>query len=432
MSRFKLWMVGTAAALTVGATAVSAQASTWEIGDVFANTPDGATAVKVYDNNGNFKEEFGDPSISGEGTGCAFNSSKDLYATYFQNHQVHIFQNAHPHPDIGQVPSPGTNESIVFDAAGNFYVGIADPGGGGEFVQKFDSGGNLLDSYTNLATDRGADWIELSADQRTLFYAGEGQTVRRYDLVTHTQLADFAVLPSGNAFASRLLPPGDGSGGLLLADGEDIKRLDSGGNVIQTYDVPAAVEWFALNLDPNGTSFWSADINTGIVARFNIASGAVEVGPFQGHPSEVAGLCVLGELTAAVPQTPPAQQQQQAAATAKASGVCHGQKTTILGTNGNDTLTGTNGVDVIQGLEGKDKIKGLGGNDVICGAWQADNILGGSGNDILIGGAGPDHVVGGPGRDHLFGGTPGAPPGNAVNTCIANEQSTKKNCQKGN
>ena len=49
-------------------------------------------------------------------------------------------------------------------------------------MRKYDAAGNLLDSYTNLETDRGADWIELAADQQTLFYAGEGQTIRRYDL----------------------------------------------------------------------------------------------------------------------------------------------------------------------------------------------------------------------------------------------------------
>ena len=103
----------------------------------------------------------------------------------------------------------------------------------------------------------------------------------------------------------RLLPPGDGSGGLLVADGEDIKRLDGAGNIVQTYDEPSAAEWFALNLDPNGTSFWSADIATGIVTRFNIATGAIEVGPDPAPiRSEVAGLCVLGELTAAGPRRP--------------------------------------------------------------------------------------------------------------------------------
>jgi hypothetical protein len=286
-----------------------AQAATWEIGDVFANTPDGPTAVKVFDNAGNFKEEFGSPSLTGEGTGCAHDANHDLYATFFQMNETHKFSSADPHPDIQTIPNPGTNESVVFDAAGNFYIGIADPDVD-EFVRKYDAAGNLLDSYTNLETDRGADWIDLAADQQTLFYNGEGRDIRRYDLASHTQLPDFATLPgSGNAFGIRILPPGDGSGGIMVADGVDIKRLDGAGNVVQTYDAPSVSTWFALNLDPNGTSFWSADIGGGQVFRFNIATGAIEVGPIQAHPFEVAGLCVLGELTAAIP--PPAEPQPE-------------------------------------------------------------------------------------------------------------------------
>ncbi|MGB8386000.1 MAG: hypothetical protein WCG47_32985 [Dermatophilaceae bacterium] len=406
----------------LAATAVSAQASEWQIGDVFANTPAGSTAVKVYDNSGNFKEEFGSAGLSGEGTGCAFNASHDLYATFFQLNETHKFTNAHPHSDVQTISNPGTNESIVFDSAGNFYIGIADPSAS-DIVRKYDPAGNLLDSYTNLDTDRGADWIDLAADQHTLFYDGEGNVVRRYDLTTHTQLPDFATLPGGgNAFAVRVLPPGDGSGGVLVADGGDIKRLDGSGNVVQTYDVPTVGEWFALNLDPNGTSFWSADISGGTVYRFNIASGAVEVGPIQAHPSEVAGLCVLGELTAAVP---PAGKPLSAKARS-----CQGKQGTIIGTSGADTLVGTKGRDVIIGLGGKDVLKGLNGNDFLCGGRGPDNLRGGAGSDILIGGAGPDRLDGGGSRDHLFGGTPNAPPQNAVDTCKGHGD-TKRNCEKG-
>ena len=157
-------------ALAAGIMAVAlpagvAQAATWEIGDVFANTPDGPTAVKVFDNAGNFKEEFGSPSLTGEGTGCAHDANHDLYATFFQMNETHKFSSADPHPDIQTIPNPGTNESVVFDAAGNFYVGMADPDVD-EFVRKYDAAGNLLDSYTNLETDRGADWIDLAADQQ--------------------------------------------------------------------------------------------------------------------------------------------------------------------------------------------------------------------------------------------------------------------------
>jgi hypothetical protein len=141
--------------------------------------------------------------------------------------------------------------------------------------------------------------VELSADQSTIFYTSEGSTIRRFDTATSTQLPDFSTALN-ESFALRLLPPGDGSGGLLVANFADVKRLDASGAVVQSYDAPGEDSWFALNLDPNGTSFWSAGIFSGNVYRFNIASGAIEVGPIS-TGSSVAGLCLKGEPTAGTP-----------------------------------------------------------------------------------------------------------------------------------
>jgi len=146
---------------------------------------------------------------------------------------------------------------------------------------------------------RGTDWVELSKDQSTIFYTSEGSTIRRFDTATSTQLPDFSTALN-ESFALRLLPPGDGSGGLLVANFADVKRLDASGAVVQSYDAPGEDSWFALNLDPNGTSFWSAGIFSGNLYRFNIASGAIEVGPISTGTS-VAGLCLKGEPTAGTP-----------------------------------------------------------------------------------------------------------------------------------
>ena len=53
----------------------------------------------------------------------------------------------------------------------------------------------------------------------------------------------------------RLMPPGDGSGGLLAAHGPIVVRKQKTGYVIQHYDAPNEDSCFAINLDPNGTSF---------------------------------------------------------------------------------------------------------------------------------------------------------------------------------
>src|SRR4029079_18324894 len=117
-----------------------------------------------------------------------------------------------------------------------------------------------------------SDWIDLASDQCTMFYGFEGSTVERFDVCTNTPLTTFATGLS-QAFAMRLLP----GGGLLVADRTEVKRFDAGGNLIQTYDAAGEDSWFALNLDPNGTSFWSGNFDTGNFYKINIASGLVEL-----------------------------------------------------------------------------------------------------------------------------------------------------------
>ena len=101
----------------------------------------------------------------------------------------------------------------------------------------------------------------------------------------------------------RLLPPGDGSGGLLVADGAEIKRLeDAAGDVIQRYDVGNRDSWFALNLDPDGQSFWATDHEADQVVRFDIDTGNMVQSFTAGPGDTVFGVCLKGELTAGIPQ----------------------------------------------------------------------------------------------------------------------------------
>ncbi len=283
-----------AALVAVTASAASA-ATTWVKGDVFAGVSNGS--YNVYSNSGAFKEKISDGSDSFT-TGCAFNSSQTrLYTTSFDTGNIVAYNDASPHTiaqTINTSADGGANpESIVFDAAGNFFVGHA---GGNKDIFKFNSAGTKIGQF-DVATQtiHGSDWIELAKDQKTIFYTSEGGTIFRYDTSTSTQLAPFANV-TDESFALRLLPPFDGTGGLLVASTDSIKRLNGSGNVVQTYDVAGADSWFALNLDPNGTSFWSGDFNTGNIYRFNIQTGAVEVGPINTTGTfELFGLCLKGE-----------------------------------------------------------------------------------------------------------------------------------------
>jgi hypothetical protein len=112
-------------------------------------------------------------------------------------------------------------------------------------------------------------------------------------VVSDTPLSNFATGLGDRAFALRIRPNGE----VLLANGGNILRLDANGNVIQNYDQTGENSWFALNLDPDGTSFWSADFGTGNVYRFDIATGNVLRMFNSGAPGNTFGLAVFGEIT---------------------------------------------------------------------------------------------------------------------------------------
>lgn len=241
-------------------------------------------------------------------TGMARDAVGNLYVTLFGFNDSFDSGNVYKFSSTDQLLGTfgsGYNshpESIVIDAVQTVYIGQAD---GSRRVLKFSSSGTLVDSFAPVTENRGIDWMDLALDQRTLFYTSEGSYVKRYDLSSRTQLADFnrSPLPGAAAFALRLLP----SGGLLVADNEVIVRLDSGGNVAATYDVPGENRWFALNLDPDGKTFWSAGYASGYVYRFDIATGTLVTAWYANPYTLVGGLAVYGEITTACSLTCSAQ-----------------------------------------------------------------------------------------------------------------------------
>jgi len=286
-------------ALQLHAVPPASAATPWNAGDVFVAVSNGA--YKVYDNAGNFKQTISS-SLGGVTTGCTFNPAEDkLYTTNWSNNKVVVYDNADPHPILRTIAtSSGRNESPVFAADKTFYVSHALGGS----IDHYDSAGTLI---ANLAHGVRTDWLDLAADQKTMFFSDEvSHAVHRFDVSTNTPLPDFATgLPGANTFALRLLPPGDGTGGLLVAVSSAIERLDGSGHIVQSYNAPGESSWFALNLDPNGTSFWSGSSATNNFYRFNIATGTKELGPINigPRPAELLGICVKGERTAAIPQT---------------------------------------------------------------------------------------------------------------------------------
>jgi streptogramin lyase len=237
-------------------------------GTVMVST--GSGKVTEFDQDGNNLGQLDTTTGSTYTAGSEFDSAGNFFVTDFSAQQVTKFD-----PTGALIGSFGSGynadpESVFVDAAGNFYIGQAD---GTHNVLKFDPSGTPLATFSPATENRGTDWVELASDQCTLFYTSEGVLVKRFDVCTNTQLTDFntAALPGAFAYAHRLLP----SGGILVADSSVVVRLDASGNQIQTYSPPNTGNLFAINLDPDGTSFWTADLINGEVFKVDIASGSI-------------------------------------------------------------------------------------------------------------------------------------------------------------
>ncbi len=284
--------------LSAGLIAASAGAQTFQKGDVFVSYGSLFSTAKIewYRPNGNVVTLIKtlDAGILGEGCGMAFDQKNNLYLTIFDTSYVVVFN-----PNGQKIGTFGSGydahpESVVFDAAGNVYVGLAD---GTANIVKVNPVGVQTGNSDVVTGWRGPAAMDLAADQTTMYYTTQDSHIRRFDIKSQQQIEDFVTtLPGTLAFAFRLLP----SGGMLVADTENILRLDGFGNIIKTYDTSFENRWFALNLDPNGKSFWSAGTETRYIRKFDIATGALQL-EFQGAKAstKIGGLTVLGEITVA-------------------------------------------------------------------------------------------------------------------------------------
>lgn len=266
-----------------------AQAVTWVKGDIFAAL---VGKVNVYDSTGTFLESY----ITGGGnfnTGMGFDFPGNLYVTNFGIDQVSkITGPSDPHNVSLFVNQGGNPESIARDLAGNLYISSASSGD----IVKYDTSGNVLKNLHNNGQSNRADWIEINAANTKLYVTEDiVKGVQILDIATNTN--DIALTNSVGNFALRLLPDGT----FLVANSEDVKRLDSSGNVIQTYDISGENSWFALNLDPDGTSFWSGNIGSGKLYKFDIATGGIDnalltINTGAGGNS-LFGVAIFGEIT---------------------------------------------------------------------------------------------------------------------------------------
>lgn len=227
-------------------------------------------------------------AIPGKAEGMGFDAAGNLYVTHYcADLSVCLTGNTvEKFSPIGLSAGSfgrGYNcnpEAIVFDGAGRAYVGQADCTGD---ILEFDASGALQRAFPVAPDSRGSTRVDLAADGCTMFYTSQGPNVKRYNVCSGQQLADFnrAPSPSGQTYALRILP----DGGVLVAMITVIGRLDASGNLVQTYGVPGEPAlWLGLDLVGDGT-FWASNYGSSNVYRFDIATGAVLAGFSAGTPT---------------------------------------------------------------------------------------------------------------------------------------------------
>ncbi|MEO8010571.1 MAG: hypothetical protein ABI650_02895, partial [Dokdonella sp.] len=261
----------------------------------------GSNRVRRYTTTGTFIDAWGPFESNTQGhvaSGLCFSPQGNILSTRFAAPSPVYYSPAGAVLDGSFGVAPGyvglqNEESCAFDLAGNVYMGQASVGG----VKKFNRLGVVLDSFDVPIGPRGSDWIDLAGDQCTLYYTSEGTTVRRYNVCTHSARADFATgLTPPYCYALRRRPNGE----LMVACQEAVHRLSALGAHMQVYSRQSIGEieshgLFALNLDPDGSSFWTAGVISGNVYRVDIASGAV-LTSFNSGSGGVGGLAVYGQL----------------------------------------------------------------------------------------------------------------------------------------
>ncbi|MGH8173352.1 MAG: hypothetical protein ACREPX_09395, partial [Rhodanobacteraceae bacterium] len=262
--------------------------------------------IRRYTTAGVFIDTWDDrmPNAFGDiVTGMCFSPSGEVLATRFAWPLPILYSHtgAMLNEDFGSPNVMSTHESCVFDPAGNVYIGVAGSSNSpdeGVPVRKFSGAGELLDTFVVPTGPRGTDWIDLAGDHCTLYYTSEDTTVRRYNVCTRSPLPDLTnALTPPYCYALRLRPNRE----VMVACQEAVHRVSPEGVILHTYprtsigeDDPGGL--FAMNLDPDNTSFWTAGAFSGDVYHVDIESGAV-LGSFNSGQGGVAGLAVYDELT---------------------------------------------------------------------------------------------------------------------------------------
>ncbi len=273
-------------AIFVFAAVVAAEAQdTFQTGDILVSLSNGSVQWYRLPNTAAPLHTL-TSGITGQAKGMAFNSGNELFVA----HWWMVDANGSPVLGNGNTVAHWTNtgtfmgqwgpslyncnpEAVLFNNTGFGFVGLTDCD---MDVLKLDVTGNLVSTFNTAvntsAGERGSGFLDLAADQCTLFYTSRSLAVKRFNVCTGTQMADFASLPGtagvDQAHGIRVLS----DGGVLVAAMGAIRRLNASGAVIDTFDAPNSNCWISVDLDNNNRYFWGLDYCTGMVSKFDLTN----------------------------------------------------------------------------------------------------------------------------------------------------------------
>lgn len=281
-----LLAIGAAVAAPLPAAAV-----TYMPGDVFVGTENGI--IQHRSPSGALIENLNTTLGNAFDTGMCFDLTGNLYATDIYSEAITKFGNMGNLVAAKWVDTSGdanNPESCIWDATNaSSYVG----GPSVNQIRQYDLTGAEINRRTVASPGGtgGTDWVDLSSDQCTVYYTNESETIFRFNTCTNTQLTPFATLTGASqCFALRIRPT---TMEVMVACKDGAHLLSSTGANEMTYPLGQV---FALNLDPNGTSFWTANLNGSTVYKVDIASGTTQLTFNAG--ATVWGLALFGEITA--------------------------------------------------------------------------------------------------------------------------------------
>lgn len=198
----------------------------------------------------------------------------------------------------------GDDESCAFDELGNAWVGEAVPSSASEALLRYIADdGRVLKTLQIPVGERGTDWIELDADQCTLYYTSEDSDVRRFDVCAEQVMPHFATGLEAPCYALRQLPNRD----LMVTCRERIYRYDQNGTFLREYTRADLGETnpdglYAIHLDPDGQTFWTGGVTSGRIVRASLDDGSV-VTSFNTGTGGVNGLLIEDEFVAGLKDT---------------------------------------------------------------------------------------------------------------------------------